>query len=71
MSLESKKKFTWIQCQTCGEIYQIPCTVPIDQIFIAVNCPECGVTTGLNLGCDEDDIYLYMNTNTDLRYYNY
>lgn len=69
MSLESKKKFTLIQCQTCGEIYQIPCTIPIDQTFIAVNCPECGVTTGLNLGYEKDDIYLYMNPNVDARYF--
>lgn len=69
MSAESKKNFTYIQCQTCGEVYRIPCLVPIDETFIATNCPECGVTTGLNLGCDEDEIYLYMNPNVDSRFF--
>lgn len=71
MNTCGKENFTWIQCQTCGKIHQSPYTVPIDETFIVVNCPECGVTTGLNLGCDENDIYLYMNINADYRYYNY
>lgn len=69
MNTEKQKNFTYIQCQTCGEIFRIPCAIPIDETFIAVICSECGVTTGLNLGCEEDDIYLYMNPNVDSRYF--
>lgn len=69
MNTAGKKNFTYIQCQTCGEIYQIPCGISIEETFIAVNCPECGVTIGLNLGDEQDDIYLYMNPNVDNRYF--
>lgn len=67
MSTERKKGYTWIQCQTCGKIYQISRSVPIDETFIAINCSECGITAGLNLGDEKDDIYLYMNPNVDNR----
>ena len=65
MSTEWKRKTCWIQCQECGTVYIIPRKIPIEKIFVKTNCPHCGVTTGLNLGDSEDDIYLYMNPNVD------
>lgn len=67
MYMEGKKDFTWIQCQNCGKIYRVSRIIPINELFIITNCSECGITTGLNLGSEEDDIYLYMNPNVDSR----
>ena len=67
MSTDGKKKRTWIQCNECGHIYQIPHSVPIDKLYVATHCPNCESISGLNLGDDEDDIYLYMNPNIDNR----
>jgi len=63
------KKFTYIQCQTCGEVYKIAQTVEIDRLYVEANCPNCGVTTGLNLGDKKEDLYYYLNENLDWRYY--
>lgn len=64
-----KKQNTFVQCQTCGEIYQIPYEVEIDKLYIEADCPKCGHQTGLNLGDKEEDIYFYYNVNLDNRYY--
>lgn len=64
-----RKKITYIQCQTCGEIYKITRKVEIDKLYVAANCPNCGVTTGLNLGDKKEDLYFYLNENFDYRYY--
>ena len=69
MSIEWKRKCCHIQCQTCGIIYTIPHNIPIEEIYIKENCPNCGVVTGLNLGSDENDVYVYMCENVDPRYY--
>ena len=69
MSTELKRKTCYIQCQDCGTIYTTPRKIPIEETFIRANCPNCGMTTGLNLGDNEDDIYLYMNINMDKRIY--
>lgn len=71
MSTDGKKIKTFIQCQTCGRIYRIPQAIPIEKLYVLTNCPDCGVTTGLNLGDNKEDVYLYMNNNLDSRYYNY
>lgn len=71
MCLNGKKEFTYIQCQTCGEIYQIQRTVPIDKLYVVAECPVCGEVKGLNLGEDKEDIYYFYNTNLDYRHYNY
>ena len=63
------KKITYIQCQTCGEIYRIPWAIGIDELYAEANCPNCGITIGLNLGDKEEDLYLYWNENFDYRYY--
>ena len=69
MDSEGKRKITYIQCQTCGEIYKIPRKVEIDTLYVDTHCPNCGVTTGLNLGDKEEDLYFYYNANLDYRYY--
>lgn len=53
----------------CGQVYQVKRQISIEELYVAADCPVCGVTTGLNLGDTEDDIYLYMCENVDPRYY--
>lgn len=69
MDMEGKNIKTWVQCQTCGKIYQIPCAVSIEKLYVLANCPTCGVTTGLNLGEKKEDLYYFMDINMDSRYY--
>ena len=69
MSSEREKKVTYIQCQTCGEIYKISYSVRIDELYVQTHCPNCGLATGLNLGDKEEDLYFYLNENFDYRYY--
>lgn len=63
------KKITYLQCQTCGEIYKIPYQVADDRLYVEANCPNCGVVTSLNLGSEKEDLYYYLNENFDCRYY--
>ncbi len=67
----SEKKRTWIQCQTCGALYQIQKKLPVDAFYIDAECPECGCLTGLNCGDNEEDLYELMNVNLDPRFYRY
>ena len=69
MDSDGKKNITYIQCQTCGEIYKIPRIVAIDNLYVEENCPNCGIMTGLNLGSKKEDIYYFLNENFDYRYY--
>lgn len=62
-------KHTWVQCQICGEIIRLSYPIDMDKMYIAVDCPNCGITTGLNLGDDKDEIYNFYNVNVDPRYY--
>ena len=64
-----EKECTYIQCQVCGEVYQVNYNVPIDRSIINVNCPHCGSHKGLNCGNSMDDLYLYVNSYLDKRYY--
>lgn len=65
------KQSTFVQCQSCGNIYQIADKVSIEKSIIQSVCPRCGENIGLNCGDNEEDIYIYMNTNLDERYYIY
>ena len=65
------KQSTWVQCQSCGEIYQIADKVSIEKSIIQSVCPVCWKCVGLNCGDKEEDIYMYMNPNVDKRYYIY
>lgn len=65
------KESTWIQCQSCGNIYQIANKISIEKSIVNSMCPRCEGRVGLNCGDKEQDIYLYMNINLDNRYYNY
>ena len=64
-----RTKITYIQCQTCGEIYKVPYKVEIDKLYVNAECPNCDATTGLNLGDRQEDLYWYYNENFDSRYY--
>ena len=69
MNTDLKRKTCYLQCQKCGAVYSVPRKIPIEETFVKGNCPNCGITMGLNLGDNEDDIYLYMNINMDKRVY--
>ena len=66
-----RKQSTFVQCQSCGEIYQTVDKVSIEKSIIQSVCPVCGECVGLNCGDKEEDIYIYINTNLDKRYYIY
>jgi hypothetical protein len=66
-----EKQSTWVQCQNCGNIYQIADKVSIEESIIQSECSRCGECVGLNCGDKEEDIYIYMNPNLDERYYIY
>ena len=68
MSTELERT-SWVQCTTCGKIYQTQQEISIEELYVVIDCSVCGDTTGLNLGDNEDDIYLYMCENYDPRYY--
>lgn len=70
MSIDlKKKKCCHIQCQTCGIIYTVQRNISFEEMYVKANCPNCGIVTGLNLGDNEDDVYVFMNENVDPRYY--
>lgn len=71
MSTYRKKKYTWIQCATCGKIYRIPRSVNVEELYIAVYCQECESELAINLGDDISEIYEYYDVNLDSRYYTY
>lgn len=65
------KQSTFVQCQSCGNIYQTVDKVSIEKSIIQSVCPRCGENIGLNCGENEEDVYIYMNPNLDERYYIY
>jgi Zn finger protein HypA/HybF involved in hydrogenase expression len=69
MSTDLKRKTCWVQCRECGIVYTTTRKIPVEEIFVKTNCPKCGSAMGLNLGDNEDDIYLYMDINMDRRVY--
>ena len=61
---------TWVQCQTCGKVYEIPETVSVDVLYIMAYCPRCkDYSNALNLGPEEDDIAEMKDYFLDERYY--
>ena len=70
MNTDGKKNYTWVQCQTCGRIYEVPYKIEVDELYVDADCPSCGDTKGLNLG-DEEETYEFYNVNLDPRHYNY
>lgn len=66
-----EKESTWIQCQCCGKLYQVDRKIPISISIVRTECPRCEEYSGLNVGYDQDEIYLYMNPNVDERFFNY
>ena len=64
-----RKKHTYVQCQICGKVFQVPYTIEIDKLYIETKCSNCGETTVLNLGENEEDYYEFYNVNVDPRYY--
>ena len=65
------RKCTYVQCQTCGKIFQVPYQVDIDKLYITAECSNCGEATGLNLGGNEEEVYELYNVNVDPRLYIY
>ena len=63
------KECTWIQCQSCGNIYLINKKVSIERSIVKSVCPRCNGNVGLNCGEKQEDIYYFMNPNVDNRYY--
>ena len=43
-----EKQSTFVQCQSCGKIYQIADKVSIEKSIIQSVCPICGENIGLN-----------------------
>ena len=61
---------TWVQCQTCGLVYEIPESIHFDILYVTTYCPKCKEYSNvLNLGPEEDDIDLMKNYIFDERYY--
>jgi len=69
VSTDGRTKNTFVQCQTCGQIFRVPYEVEIDKLYITAECPRCGQVQGLNLGDKAEDIYFYYNVNLDDRCY--
>ena len=63
------EKITHIQCQECGQIYEVPYAVEIDKLYVIADCPNCGMAKGLNLGNEKEDLYYFYNINLDPRCY--
>ena len=68
MSTEGNN-ITYIQCQECGQIYEVPYTVEIDELYVVAACPSCGIAKGLNLGNKKEDVYIYYDHTKDPRWY--
>lgn len=67
----ASKNVTWVQCTSCGEIYFIEETVPIDKLYITSKCSRCDNDRAINCGDNQDDITLYCDPYLDVRYFQY
>lgn len=67
MNTDGNKKYTYVQCQECGHIYRIARQYSDEDLYVTAYCVQCESRFGLNLGCNEDDIYYFMNPNLDGR----
>ncbi len=68
---QKQSSFVYVQCRYCGNIYYLEQDVSIDEFIIDAECPECGYEKALNCGENRDDIYYYMDTTLDPRFYLY
>lgn len=68
MKLDEKEN-TFIQCQDCGELYEVPYEISIERSIVRMECPQCGGHVGLNCGSNRNDVALYINSYVDPRYY--
>ena len=69
MVIEDSKEYTWLQCQTCGELYRIDRKISVEKLYVASICPRCGGRKGLNCGQSKECVYKFMNINIDPHYY--
>lgn len=69
VELNENKEGNFVQCRSCGHIYKIEASLPIDALIVEVTCPKCEHDYALNLGDDENDIYLYYDHTKDVRWY--
>ena len=60
---------TFVQCCRCGKVHNVKHKYHSDDCYIQSTCPKCGHEKALNLGEDINDIYLFLDTNLDSRYY--
>lgn len=65
----SKGKSTYLQCTNCGNIYKVDQAFSTESLYIDSLCKCCGNKKALNLGEDENDIYIYYDVTKDERYY--
>ena len=70
MDLKKKENYTWVQCRSCGHIYQVPRKYSSETLFIESWCPKCECEVALNCGENEDEIAIFYDLNLDERYYN-
>ena len=63
----------WVQCQTCGELYQVDSkktSISEDDLYIHIFCPRCrNGTKHLLIGENREDVYRFGNIVLDERYY--
>lgn len=64
--LESR---TFVQCCRCGKVHNVKRKYDEEALYIESTCPKCGHDKALNLGEDENDLYLYLDVNLCERYY--
>lgn len=62
----------WLQCQSCGDLKQVDTSKYKieDDIYIRMKCTKCNNKSAHLLLGSKDDVYLYINSNVDPRYYN-
>ena len=66
-----EKERTWIQCRSCGNVYQINKKVSIEKSIVEVVCPRCHYNKGLNCGYSEMDVLELKDYYLDERYFSY
>ena len=62
---------TYLQCCNCGEVYSVQCDYNNESLYVYSYCPCCEGIKAINLGMDRDDIYRYIDTTLDKRYFIY
>ncbi len=65
--VSNERNGTWVQCQSCGELYFIDKIISTDELYIRSICPGCNCNVGLNCGNNIEDAYMFMDINIDPR----